>query len=165
MNRYGIDKGVVRWVRSWLSGRRQRVVIDISSIWMGAGVEWCILRGRCWGHCTVMFLIVFMDDIYMHHNLQIFFTKSAWWPRLDEMEEDRERPTGRIWLSPLKTPSSGPEDCYPAFLLFNLDKCSVMQLLGFQLTKGMEVTCLGDKVLGAQKSERDLGVSIMQSDL
>ena len=28
MDRYGIDKGVVRWVRSWLSGRRQRVVID-----------------------------------------------------------------------------------------------------------------------------------------
>ena len=26
MDRYGIDKGVVRWVRSWLSDRRQRVV-------------------------------------------------------------------------------------------------------------------------------------------
>ena len=46
-------------------------------------------------------------------------------------------------------------------MLFNLNKCSVMYF-GFA-TEGMEVR-LGDKVLSAQKSERDLGV-IMQSDL
>ena len=46
-------------------------------------------------------------------------------------------------------------------ILFNLDKCGVMQL-GFA-NEGMEVR-LGDKVLGVQKSERDLG-DIMQSDL
>ena len=46
-------------------------------------------------------------------------------------------------------------------MLFDLDKCSVMHF-GFA-NEGMEVR-LGDKVLGAQKSERDLGV-IMQSDL
>ena len=46
-------------------------------------------------------------------------------------------------------------------MLFNLDKCSVMHF-GFA-NEGMEVR-LGDKVLGVQKSERDLGV-IMQSDL
>ena len=45
--------------------------------------------------------------------------------------------------------------------IFNLDKRSVMHF-GFA-NEGMEVR-LGDKVLGAQKSERDLGV-IMQSDL
>ena len=46
-------------------------------------------------------------------------------------------------------------------MLFNLDKCAVMHF-GFA-NQGMEVR-LGDKVLGAQKSGRDLGV-IMQSDL
>ena len=46
-------------------------------------------------------------------------------------------------------------------MLFNLDKCSVMHS-GFAI-EGMEVR-LGDKVLGAQKNKRDLGV-IMQSDL
>ena len=46
-------------------------------------------------------------------------------------------------------------------MLFNLDKCAVMHF-GFA-NEGLEVR-LGDKVLGAQKSERDLGV-IMQSDL
>ena len=46
-------------------------------------------------------------------------------------------------------------------MLFNLDNCAVMHF-GFA-NEGMEVR-LGDKVLGAQKSERDLGV-IMQSDL
>ena len=46
-------------------------------------------------------------------------------------------------------------------MLFNLDKCSVMHF-GFA-NEGMEVR-LGDKVLGVQKSERDLGI-IMPSDL
>ena len=46
-------------------------------------------------------------------------------------------------------------------MLFNLDKCAVMHF-GFA-NEGMEVR-LGDKVLGAQKSERDLGV-IVQNDL
>ena len=45
--------------------------------------------------------------------------------------------------------------------IFNLDKCAVMHF-GFA-NEGREVK-LDDKVLGAQKSERDLGV-IMQSDL
>ena len=39
-------------------------------------------------------------------------------------------------------------------MLFNLDKCTVMHF-GFA-NKGMEVR-LGDKVLGVQKSEMDLG--------
>ena len=31
---YGIDDGVVRWVGNWLSGRRQRVVIEgVTSGW------------------------------------------------------------------------------------------------------------------------------------
>ena len=46
-------------------------------------------------------------------------------------------------------------------MLFNLDQCTVMHF-GFAI-EGMEVR-LGDKVLGVQKIERDLGV-IMQSDL
>ena len=34
MARYGIDDGVVRWVGNWLSGRRQRVVIEgVASGW------------------------------------------------------------------------------------------------------------------------------------
>ena len=46
-------------------------------------------------------------------------------------------------------------------MLFNLDKCTVMHF--GCANEGMEVR-LGDKVLGVQKSERDLGV-FMQSDL
>ena len=46
-------------------------------------------------------------------------------------------------------------------MLFNLNKCAVIHF-GFA-NEGMEVR-LSDKVLGVQKSERDLGV-INQSDL
>ena len=33
MARYGIDDRVVRWVGNWLSGRKQRVVIE--GVWLG----------------------------------------------------------------------------------------------------------------------------------
>ena len=40
MARYGIDDGVVRWVGNWLSGRRQRVVIEgVTSEWRSPGVS------------------------------------------------------------------------------------------------------------------------------
>ena len=54
MDRYGIDKGVVRWVRNWLSGRRQSDD-RWSNVWSGVGVEWCS-SGVCVGasdvHCV-----------------------------------------------------------------------------------------------------------------
>ena len=46
MARYGIDDGVVRWVENWLSGRRQRVVIE----GVASGWEW-VLSGVPQGQC------------------------------------------------------------------------------------------------------------------
>ena len=150
MDRYGIDKGVVRWVRSWLSGRRQRVVID------GVASGWeLVLSGVPQGSVLgpVLF-IVFIDDIDegIRSTVLKFADDTKLVARVGS-EEDRER-----LRQDLVELYKWSEDWQ---MLFNLDKCSVMHF-GFA-NKGMEVR-LGDKVLGAQKSERDLGV-IMQSDL
>ena len=150
MDRYGIDKGVVRWVRSWLSGRRQRVVID------GVASGWeLVLSGVPQGSVLgpVLF-IVFIDDIDegIRSTVLKFVDDTKLVARVGS-EEDRER-----LRQDLVELYKWSEDWQ---MLFNLDKCSVMHF-GFA-NEGMEVR-LGDKVLGAQKSERDLGV-IMQSDL
>jgi ribonuclease P/MRP protein subunit RPP40 len=150
MARYGIDDGVVRWVRNWLSGRRQRVVIE------GVASGWeLVLSGVPQGSVLgpVLF-IVFIDDIDegIRSTVLKFADDTKLVARVGS-EEDRER---------LRQDLIGlykwSEDWQ---MLFNLDKCAVMHF-GFA-NEGMEVR-LGDRVLGEKKSERDLGV-IVQSDL
>ena len=96
MDRHGIEKGVVRWVRSWLSGRRQRVVID------GVASGWeLVLSGVPQGSVLgpVLF-IVFIDDIDegIRSTVLKFADDTKFVARVGS-EEDRERPLGRIWLS------------------------------------------------------------------
>ena len=150
MARYGIDDGVVRWVGNWLSGRRQRVVIEgVASGWerVLSGVP----QGSVLG--PVLF-IVFIDDIdeVIRSTVLKFADDTKLVARVGS-EEDRER-----LRQDLIELFKWSEDWQ---MLFNLDKCAVMHF-GFA-NEGMEVR-LGDKVLGAQKSERDLGV-IVQNDL
>ena len=141
MARYGIDDGVVRWVESWLSGRRQKEVIEgVASGWelVMSGVP----QGSVLG--PVLF-IVFIDDIDegIRSTVLKFADDTKLVARV-RSEKDRERP--RQDLIELFKWS---EDWQ---MLFNLNKCAVMHF-GFA-NKGMEVR-LGDKVLGAQKSERN----------
>ena len=88
MARYGIDDGVVRWVGNWLSGRRQRVVIER----VASGWEWVlsgVLQGSVLG--AVLF-IVFIDDI--DEGIRSNVLKFADDPKLIARvgsEEDRER--------------------------------------------------------------------------
>ena len=76
----------------------------------------------------------------------------SWWPGLDRRRTGRG--WGRIWLSCTSGQRIGR--CY-------LTSISALWCILGLLTRGWR-SGWGDKVLGAQKSERDLGV-IMQSDL
>ena len=113
-----------------------------------SGWEW-VLSGLPQGSVLgpVLF-IVFIDDI--DEGIHADDTKLV--ARVGS-EEDRER-----LRQDLIELFKWSEDWQ---MLCNLDMCAVMHF-GFA-NEGMEVK-LGDKVLGAQKCERDLGV-IMQSDL
>ena len=100
--------------------------------------------------------IVFIDDIIIDEGIRSTVLKFADDTKLVARvgsEEDRDR-----LRQDLIELFKWSEDWQ---MLFNLDKCAVMHF-GFA-NEEMEVR-LGDKVLGAQKSERDLGV-IMQRDL
>ena len=150
MARYGIDDEVVRWVGNWLSGRRQRVVIEgVTSSW-----EWVLSGVPQESVLGPVLFIVFIDDIDEGIRSTVFqFADDTKLVSRVGSEEDRER-----LRQDLIELFKWSEDWQ---MLFNFDKFAVMQF-GFA-NEGVEVR-LCDKVLGAQKSEGDLGV-IVQNDL
>ena len=115
MPKYGIGDGVVRWVGNWLSGRRQRVVIEgVASGWefVLSGVP----QGSVLG--SVLF-IVFIDDIDegIRSNVLKFADDTKLVARVGS-EEDRDRL--RQDLIELFKWSKDWQ------MLYNLDKCAVM---------------------------------------
>ena len=112
----------MRWVKSWLSGRRQRVVID------GVASGWeLVLSGVPQGSVLgpVLF-IVFIDDIDegIRSTVLKFADDTKLVARVGS-EEDRER-----LRQDLVELYKWSEDWQ---MLFNLDKCSVMHF-GFAKT-------------------------------
>jgi hypothetical protein len=145
-----VDGGVVSWIENWLSGRRQRVVID------GAESGWeevfsGVPQGSVLG--PILF-IVFINDI-----------DDGVWNRILKFADDTKL-LGRVDSE--EGVRSLREDLKVLFdwseewqMLFNADKCVVMH---FGFNNKREEMKLGDKVLGVIKEEKDLGV-VMQDDL
>ena len=57
MKRMGLEDGIVRWIENWLSDRRKRVE---SGVWNldGKGLRVGCHRGRFWGRCCSLFLLM-----------------------------------------------------------------------------------------------------------
>ena len=146
----GIDGEVFEWIKSWLLGRLQRVVLNgKSSDWIevNSGVPQGSVLGPLlfliyindideWVTCK---LLKFADDTKL---FQVVATKQD----IDKLQEDLINicKWSKEWL-----------------MLFNQDKCRVMHI-GFNNTRA-EYTMDGFK-LEDTNEERDLGI-IMQEDL
>ena len=85
MARYGIDEGVVRWVENWLSGRRQRVVIEV----VASGWEF-VLSGVPQGSVLGPVLFIVFIDEGIHSTLLKFADDTNMVARVGS-EEDRDR--------------------------------------------------------------------------
>ena len=137
-------------MRSWLSDRRQRVVINgVVSGW--ERVESGVPQGSVLG--PVLF-IIFIDDIEDNVDSKIlkFADDTKLIARVGTVQEvERLR-------DDLRKLFQWAEDWQ---MMFNVDKCS---LLHFGYNNGRVDLELGGKLLVAHESERDLGV-IVQSDL
>ena len=150
MKRYGVSSEIVRWVGNWLTGRRQRVLIEgVVSGWemVRSGVP----QGSVLG--PVLF-VVFIDDI--DENIRSIVLKFADDTKVVARvgtEEDRE-----VLRRDLVSLFGWSQDWQ---MLFNLDKCAVMHFGFNNIGESME---LGGKLLVSHTSERDLGV-IVQSNL
>ena len=150
LEKFGVAKGLVKWIGEWLSNRKQRVVIDgvcseWESVWSG------VPQGSVLG--PILF-VLFIDDIDKNVASKVlkFADDTKLLGRVDG-EENR-----RVIQEDLRKLFGWSQDWR---MLFNVDKCGVMHLGYYNERKDL---MLGDVVLGVLKEEKDLGV-MMQDDL
>ena len=128
MKQYGISSEIVRWVGNWLTGRRQRVLIEgVVSGWEMVRSE--VPQGSVLGPVRY---VVFIDDIEENiHSTELKFADNTKVGARVETEEDREVLRGdEVGLF-------GWSQNWP--MLFNLDKCAVMHFVFNNIGESMEL--------------------------
>ena len=148
----GLDGSVVEWIKVWLEGRQQRVVLN------GEASEWAdVLSGVPQGSVLgpTLFLI-FINDIdtavEATSHVLLKFADDTKVGQVVESEEQRQELQGTInrlveWSEEWQ-------------MLFNSEKCHILHL-GHRNAR-FEYT-MGGRVLEAVESEKDVGVIIHQS--
>ena len=147
----GIRGKVIRWVEEWLTGRKQRVVLN------GKASEWgevasSVVQGSCLGPCL---FVIFINDIDLAVDALSFIIKFAddsKAGRVVDSPEDRQ--AFQEMLDKLETWSQEWQ------LLFNRGKCKVMH---FGKHNPKQVYMMGGQQLQASHQEKDLGVLVDES--
>ena len=147
----GIRGKVLSWVEEWLTGRKQRVVLNGQASDWGDVVS-SVVQGSCLGPCL---FVIFINDIDLAVDTLGFIIKFA-----DDSKAGRvvntpqDRQAFQEMLDKLETWSQDWQ------LLFNRGKCKVMHF-GKKNTR-QEYT-MGGHILEESKQEKDLGVIIEDS--
>ncbi|RMC06747.1 hypothetical protein DUI87_16193 [Hirundo rustica rustica] len=145
----GLDRSTLRWVRNWLDGRAQRVVVNnAASSWGQAPVV--SLRGLCWGQLCSIFLLMtwmkawsliskFVDDTKVGVCVNLLEGQRA-------LQKDLEQLDG--WAESNK-------------MKFNKSKC---QVLHFGHNNTLQCYRLGTVWSDSAQEERDLGMLVTAAE-
>ena len=144
----GIRGKVLRWIEEWLTGRKQRVVLN------GAASDWgdvisSVVQGSCLGPCL---FVIFINDIDLAIDALGFIIKFAddsKAGRVVDSQEDRE--AFQQMLDRLESWSQEWQ------LLFNRGKCKIMH---FGKNNPRMGYTMGGQALESSRQEKDLGVLI-----
>ena len=144
----GIRGKVLCWVEEWLTGRKQRVILNGQASDWGEVVS-SVVQGSCLGPCL---FVIFINDIDLAVDTVGFIIKFAddsKAGRVVDNQEDRE--AFQDMLNKLENWSQEWQ------LLFNRSKCKVMH---FGKSNTRQGYTMGGHTLESSKQEKDLGVLI-----
>ena len=152
---YGIDGNLHKWIKAFLSGRKQRVTVNgASSNWedVTSGVP----QGSVLGPLLFILFINDMPEVVDQNSLLVLFADDAKLSR--EIKEPEDKDIEQEDIDRLHEWSIENESC------FHPDKCHVLRIgeREMDLRDLFDSYKLGEKTLNTVHEERDLGVVIDQ---
>jgi Reverse transcriptase (RNA-dependent DNA polymerase) len=146
---HGIDGTLLKWIAAWLTGRKQRVVLNgKESMWED------VLSGMPQGSVLgPLLFLIFINDLNLVVSAGDFLFKFADDTKVTRViRSDTDRRALQDTLDKLMGWAS---DCWG--MLFNVRKCKVMH---FGRSNNRSDYTMGGSTLEKTKEEKDLGVTI-----